>query len=236
MRLSTSTFSYLQFGVITGIVLLCTANYVLAAFFEQSGLRIIAILDVGTEASLPTWFSVLNLSLASVLAAGLAVAHRGQPGWLAPYWLLLALLMLGLSLDESVQMHEKLLKTGANLAPQLPQIASHGWVVLGALFTLACGLLFLPFLWRLPRRLAAGMCIAGAVYVAGALGLESFGAVADYHGWLAREDLLYQLRRIGEEGLEMYGIALFNCILYAQWAAWRLTFTATSGYKKTLGE
>ena len=30
-----------------------------------------------------------------------------------------------------------------------------------------------------------------------------------------KEDLIYLIRRIFEEGFEMYGIALFNCTLFA---------------------
>lgn len=211
LALSSQRFTQLQVIVVAGLLLAAVLDLLISQAMGVTSLR---PLRVGAEASLPTWFSVLNLTLASGLAAVLAGAAHGHTRWLAVFWGLLAALMLLLSIDESVQIHEQLLEQGASLAPGLPALHSHGWVVLGALFVIAAGALFVPFLIRLPRLLMVRLVVAGGLFVFGALGVESFGAVADYYDWLEREDLAYELRRVVEEGCEMFGIVLFNRALY----------------------
>lgn len=213
LALSSRRFTQLQALAVASLLLAAVLDLLIAQALGATSLR---PLRVGAEASLPTWFSVLNLTLASGLAAVLAGAAHGHTRWLAAFWALLAALMLLLSIDEAVQIHEQLLKQGAALAPGLPALHSHGWVVFGALFVMAAGALFLPFLMRLPRQLMIRLIIAGGLFVFGALGVESFGAVADYYDWLDREDLAYELRRVVEEGCEMFGIVLFNRALYME--------------------
>ena len=215
LTLTARRFTQFQCLAVAVMVLAALLNLLIA---EALGVTSLRPLRVGAEDGVQTWFSVLNLTLASGLALVLAIATRGQPRWLMAFWGLLAALMLLLSLDEAVQIHEQLLEQGAALAPGLPQLHSHGWVILGALFVGGAGLLFLPFLWRLPRRLMVRLVVAGGVFVFGALGVESFGALADYYDWLAREDVAYKIRRIVEEGCEMLGIALFNRALYIECA------------------
>ena len=213
LALSSRRFTQLQVVAVACLLLAAVVDLLVAQAMGVTSLR---PLRVGAEASLPTWFSVLNLVLASGLAAVLAVAAHRHTRWLAAFWGLLAALMLLLSIDESVQIHEQFLEQGAELAPGLPALHSHGWVILGALFVMAVGAMFLPFLMRLPRSLMIRLIVAGGVFVFGALGVESFGAVADYYDWLEREDLAYELRRVVEEGCEMFGIVLFNRALYIE--------------------
>lgn len=213
LALSSRRFTQLQALAVSILLLAAVVDLLIAQAMGVTSLR---PLRVGAEASLPTWFSVLNLTLASGLALLLAVAAHSHTRWLAAFWGLLAALMLLLSVDESVQIHEQLLEHGAALAPGLPALHSHGWVILGALFVMATGALFLPFLMRLPRQLMVRLLVAGGLFVFGALGVESFGAIADYYDWLEREDLAYELRRVVEEGCEMFGIVLFNRALYVE--------------------
>lgn len=216
LSLSSRSFAWLQVGVVSFLLLLAVVDLLVAEFSSLGSLR---PLRVGAEASLPTWFSVMNLTLAALLACAVAFSERAHSSRLWPYWLSLAALMLLLSLDESVQIHEQFLDQGAALAPGLPQIHSHGWVLFGAIFAVAMALAFAPFLLNLPRPLMVRIVVAGGVFVFGAVGVESFGAVADYYGWLEREDLAYELRRVVEEGCEMFGIVLFNCALYGHCAS-----------------
>ena len=213
MALTSRRFTQLQVIAVAALLLAALLNLLIAQALGVTSLR---PLRVGAEASLPTWFSVLNLTLASGLAVVLACAAHSHTRWHAGFWALLAALMLLLSIDEAVQIHEQLLEQGAALAPGLPALHSHGWVIFGALFVMAVGALFVPFLMRLPRQLMIRLVVAGGLFVFGALGVESFGAVADYYDWLEREDLAYELRRVVEEGCEMFGIVLFNRALYIE--------------------
>ena len=68
-------------------------------------------------------------------------------------------------------------------------------------------------------RLAGLILLAGAIYVTGALGFEAVGGLMLKYGIAQdRMDFIYEMRRIVEEGLEMVGIAFFNCTLFAQLA------------------
>ena len=59
--------------------------------------------------------------------------------------------------------------------------------------------------------------IAATIFISGAVGFEYLGAVMLETGMVeSRNDIAYLIRRIFEEGFEMYGIALFNCALYRE--------------------
>jgi len=227
IRLTARQFARLQFGAVALIVAIGTLNYLVPAAFP-SATRELDVLDVGTEPSLPTWFATLNLFLAGGLAAILARARQLNDEGLVGQWWAIAVLMCALSIDESAAVHERLVRFGAELAPGLPQIASHAWVIFGAGFVVAAGIFFAPLLWRSAPPLRARLIVAGAVFVTGALGAEVFGAIADHYGWLDRQDLAYKMRRIVEEGAELAGVALFNRAVYDELSARGATVRAAS--------
>ena len=66
---------------------------------------------------------------------------------------------------------------------------------------------------KLPKRTALAFLLAGGVFVTGAIGFEFAGAVMIHTDFAQRGDLIYNLRRVLEEGCEMYAIAIFNCTL-----------------------
>ena len=78
------------------------------------------------------------------------------------------------------------------------------------------GGIFLPFLHKLPNKLAIRLLVAGAMFLTGALGFEFVGALMFFTEYAVRGELVYELRRIAEEGFEMLGIAYFNCVLFRE--------------------
>ena len=65
---------------------------------------------------------------------------------------------------------------------------------------------YLPFLYHLPRIFAVLFLLSGAIYVSGAIGLEMIsGKYIDDHG----RDLIYRLIATVEEAFEMFGAWLF---------------------------
>ena len=50
------------------------------------------------------------------------------------------------------------------------------------------------------------------------------GALMQYTNFAVPGDLVYELRRIGEEGCEMIGIAYFNIVIISELTGNQLTF------------
>ncbi|MGI9288758.1 MAG: hypothetical protein ACR2P1_25450 [Pseudomonadales bacterium] len=182
--------------------------------------RLLRLLDVQAEQSVPTYFSVLNLLFSAILILVIYKNIRlmGQAG--AAYWLLLALIFLGLSFDESASLHEKLGKLQEILVQRdimPPILETHRWLPFGVAFVIAVGVVFFPFLRNLPRDTLAYFLFSGFIFITGAIGFEFLGAVMLKTGFVSsKSEPIYLLRRIFEEGFEMYGIACFNCALYRE--------------------
>lgn len=195
----------------TLLLLLCTAAYVARdAFGYFWGLGLVRFLDVGTEESLPTLFATLNLLLGALLAY---FVYRSAALWRRS-WLALSLLLLYMGVDEACQIHESLVPS---LLPRVfgpdGQPMQRSWLPFGIGAVLVVGILFLPFLRSLPRATARSFFVACLLFLTGAVAFELIGNAMLHRGF-ARTDLIYNLRRIVEEGLEMYGIVILNVALF----------------------
>lgn len=220
LRFTVDRFARWQWGVMGGILALGLTSYLFTAWTGYGNLLgFLRLLDVGQESSLPSWLSTFNLLLAAILAALIwqlpQPGQEGRGGWAAT-----AGLLLFMSLDEGAAIHEVLNEVqrwlvDRQLSPDW--FGSHPWLVLGAPLAALVGSLFLPFLWRMPRHLAGRLILAGGVFLGGAVGLEGAGAVMESAG-IDRESLLYDLRRIAEEGLEMVGVVILNLTLFSELA------------------
>lgn len=218
LKLSPSLLARWQWGLVIALLLACLGAYIFGAATGHLNLfGLIRLLDVGQEQSLPSWFSTFNLLFAAVLAAGIwrtdTAAPEGRAGWGAT-----AALLLFMSLDEGAAIHEILNDVQRYLsARQLTPdwLPSHPWLVLGAPLALLVGMLFVPFLWRMQRALAARLIAAGFIFLGGAVGMEAMGAVMESAG-IPRDSLLYNLRRVAEEGMEMAGVVVLVLTLHRE--------------------
>ena len=219
LELSTRQFLRWQFSLIGLVLFSGLAAYTFTAFTGYGSLLgTLRLFDVGDELSFPSLFSVANLGLAALLTAWLWRCPPGPEGRRAWGWL--ALVMLFLALDEGAGIHETFNTIQTHLAAEglTPAwFASHPWLVLGAPLALIVGALFLPFLLRMPRRLAAHLVGAGSLFLGGAVGMEAVGAEMESSG-VDREAFIYDMRRLLEEGLEMSGIAWYNITIWNQLA------------------
>ena len=170
----------------------------LAAKSEIGSDQVRRIFNVDEEVSIPTWFSVLQLIAASLILGFIAIIRAVLHDRFAAHWGLLALVMLGLSLDEAAGIHE----AGA----QVLKTAGFGgeWVILGGLFAVAVAVFFARFLLALPRPIALLFVLAGAVMLAGAIGLESLHLTM----WTRDPSFTGGLVPASEEFLERTGIAI----------------------------
>jgi len=229
-NIKLNDFIKVQFGLVSLILLLGLLSYIftyLTGFGSLLGH--ITLLDVGAEQSIPTYFSVINLLFASILLYVLFRHEKINMQKGTNYWLFLSILFLILSTDESVSIHENFGHLYNYLAQNniIPDIfETHGWLVFGIPFVVIFGLGMIPFLKLLPRATRYYFIFAGAVFVIGAVGFEYLGDVMLSTGFVeSKADFIYLMRRIFEEGFEMYGIAIFNCALYREIVNKKITLT-----------
>lgn len=157
--------------------------------------------DVGREINLPTWFSAGLWITAGILAgyfARRASRHRGS-------WALFCAVCMVFSIDETLEMHERLDVLGSELGRYLPLQLGFTWVIPGVLIAGLIGLSLLRMVLGLPRTSRAGLLSAGIIFVAGGVGVETLS------GLFVQGDTLpwqFFLLTLVEESLEMTGIAL----------------------------
>jgi len=175
-----------------------------------------ALFDLDSDSSIPTWFSSLGLLACSVLLWLNARIDGSGKDWLRWQWHILAIVFLVLSIDEVARLHEVLgTLVGQELVPAVSDrsggVLSYEWLVAGIAFTGLLALAYIPFLYRLPWRVALGFMVSGCVYVGGAALMESFnGHIGHTSGYTAP---LYLFGTVVEETLEMSGVALFAHVL-----------------------
>ncbi|TIC87035.1 hypothetical protein [Crenobacter intestini] len=169
---------------------------------------------VDEEYNLPSVFSFLDMLFAALL---LLLQARLEPAArLKRYWTGLGCVFVYLAFDELLQIHERL---GPIMRAEFG--VTHGvfyfaWLLAVLPLVAVFGLVYLRFLLWLPRRLAWGLVLAGAVFLCGAVGVEMFG------GWYSEQygetNLGYKLITTLEEGCEMFGVLLLVRLMLHQLA------------------
>lgn len=162
--------------------------------------------DLSTEANLPTWWSaVLLVGLAALFALAGALHHAGGGAPRGrPYWLLAGVALV-LSIDEAIALHEEVLGEVGDQLVDGGGLLHFTWVVPGLVLAVVVGIAVLRASAALPAPVRRGLVLGGAVFLAGALGVEAIsGAVFDARG----HDRLYLLATTVEEGLELAGVLI----------------------------
>ena len=211
----------MQLLLVSTTLALCSAVSALAAMSGHKGLLGFGrLFDVGSEFSIATFVSTLNLLLASLLLYLLYRSRRDAGSADFRCWQLLSLLFFGLAMDESISIHENFAKVYHFLVERgwfPPIMDSHEWLPFGVLFVVVAAAVFLPQLRKVNFETAKLMVLAGFVFVTGAVGFEYLGAVMLETGFVAsKNEPVYIARRLFEEGFEMYGIVLFNWAIYRE--------------------
>ncbi|MQA95164.1 MAG: hypothetical protein GEV11_11165 [Streptosporangiales bacterium] len=168
------------------------------------------LFNVGAEANLATWWNnTLLLAVAGMaIAAAVLSGRSARPGPVA--WLGLAVAAALLSIDETVQLHERLTDVGRawvrTLAIPFP---TYTWVLPGGILAAAATVGAVLWARRFPRDLRYGLLGALAAYLTGALLVESF------NGWARRNglDVIYALGTSLEECLEMSACLLALAVI-----------------------
>lgn len=160
---------------------------------EELPWLLLQLFDLDEENNIPTWFSSFLL----LNNAFFLYLYSGKEGLQKQFhWSLLAAGFLLLAIDEVAGLHESF-----NSAIDI------SWAIPGAILVLFVGVMFVPFLLSLPRRLALLFILAGFLYVSGAIVVELLSEDME------SETLTYSLVVAVEEGLEMIGALLFLFVL-----------------------
>lgn len=204
-----------SFGVI--VAALVTAHILFFVIRIATGhdyvLGVAPLFDLDHENNIPTWYQSIALLICATLLAWVAYLHRVQRAGDSHSWAFLAAVMLLLSVDEMASIHEKIdYLVDASVHPSFP--FRPAWVLPGLLFTAIVGLFLLRWLMRLPERTRNRFLLAGAVFLLGAVGMESLEAwsargILSFPGPSSSGQIWEFLLLTAEEGLEMIGVVLF---------------------------
>lgn len=218
-RLNARTISTLLWSVLAVIVVLATARELYVGYYGTgTALKDLRHFALDSERSLPSWYENLSMAAAAMLLGLIALLARDNDRQNRLHWSALAILFLFLSVDAAVSFHEITVKPLRN-GFGLDGIFYYSWVILAAPLTLGVALACIPFLLRIPRRTAAGMFLAGAIFVGGALGTELIcGYLASSSGL---ETPQYKAVAALQEIMEATGLTLFNVTLLGHLAASR---------------
>lgn len=142
----------------------------------------VRLINVGSELSVPTWYSATLLLLCSVLFATITLAKKQHGDRRALLrWGFLSLIFLYLSLDDMLTLHERisstLLQPGLHALGYEPGgFLSYPWVILYAPLVLLFVLVYLRFWLNLPARVRFLFLVAGVLFVGGGFLTEMFNA------------------------------------------------------------
>ena len=195
-------------GSITVLLLLAHLAVQLVRFIwgHPYAQGLVPMFDLDQENNIPTFYSSSLLLLCSGLIAIIAVFKKRQRDSFARQWVILAIIMLYLSVDEASSIHE-LLSLVTNRFIDARGFLYHSWVIPGAAFVAVFSALYWRFVWHLPVRTRCLFLASAFVYLTGALVLELWGGRQNHlHG---RNNMTYGMFVMLEEGLEMTGAIMF---------------------------
>jgi len=164
------------------------------------------LFDLDGEANVPSWFQSLVLFSCALRSRYVAWIRIGLGDPWVVHWKVLSILLLFLSLDEAVSLHEMA------AAPLRTWLGASGpfffaWVLPGAILALIVALAFARFMFHLTPRVRLHFVLAGILYLTGAVGMELLGGYLS-SPWDPQREWAYLLAMTTEEVLEMIGAAV----------------------------
>lgn len=161
------------------LVLVCVAMLLIAIYAalgvvqaRTGGSFPVPLFDLDAELTLGSWYSSALLLIAALLLSLVALVTGSRGGRDTRWWAGLAGGFVLLSLDEGIDLHNRLTTPVAGALGLEDGALRSAWVlpaIVGVLVTLG---VFVPFLRRLTPRLRGMLLLCASVYVLGAVGLE----------------------------------------------------------------
>jgi len=155
------------------------------------------------ETSIPTYFSSLLLLISSVLFALIARLKQLSNSSYKYHWILLSVIFLLMSVDETASLHEQLNKP-MRLMFNPSGILLFAWVIVAIPLVILFLIAYLRFFFHLPRKTKILFALATGLYIGGAIGFELIGAgLVSQSGF---HNLIYFIIAIIEESMEIVGL------------------------------
>lgn len=177
LQLSTKTIVK-SLSVLAG--LLAILHIISLVADHQFGNRITSVMvekfSMENEGNFPTYFSAFILFFAAVLfgiiSKGLRLSKK--PEW--QYWSGLSLIFVFLSLDEAIQIHEKLDTDLIWSSFETYDLLAWPWVILYGALAMLIMIVYFKFWWDMPIKYRLSFGLAALLYVGSALGFEMLEA------------------------------------------------------------
>jgi hypothetical protein len=165
------------------------------------------IVDVASEANVWTWANVVVLLTAGYthLLAAYFRWRLGKPAVLS--WIMTALILFALSLDDLAGIHERLEYWGRALGGGTG-LTRFAWIIPGSAIALVIIGLFGLMIVRTDGRARRFLTVGLSSFFLGAIGMEAFGG---HILTLEGNGYLYRLTYHFEEMLEAIGASLLLC-------------------------
>ena len=175
--------------------------------FENDFLQeLVRQFDVSREKNIPTWYSSMALIGSSLLLGFIAFAKKTAKAPYAGHWSALSIIFVYLSIDEAAVIHERLNQPLRQMLG-IGDVVLDSWVLFGAVFVTIGFLVYVKFLIHLPKKTRCLFLGAGAIFVGGALGVESVNTY--FKRLYGDETLIFATLTSVEEFFEMAGIIVF---------------------------
>jgi len=176
------------------------------------------IFDLGLESNIPTFFEVFLFMLLALSAYFCGIVDRNKGFHRREYlpWIFASILLLFLSIDEMVQIHEQLTDPIRQIL-NVDGFLYFAWIIPYVVVLSFLAFYFVPFLFKLPTK-SRTLIISGAlVFIFGAIGFEMIGAFLYSSG--ASGNVSYIIVSAFEEFFEVVGIlialkGMFNEVLF----------------------
>lgn len=197
------------------IIILCLFNIANHVLYREFGydhlLGFSRLVHFDIEGNLPSWFSTINLFIASILLFVISKSDYAKQQNQQKYWLVLTLIFIFMSFDENAMFHETI---GEIILGITGPLADFTWLgTVPYMIAIPILLMFLyKFLFALKPYFRNMFVLCGFIFCLGALGFEYLGFLNFYVGPNsdnAGDSYTYLLMNTLEESLEMFGVVLF---------------------------
>ncbi|MCB1277908.1 hypothetical protein [Prosthecobacter sp.] len=191
-------------------------------------------IDVDAEANIPTWYSSMLLEILAVIA--FAISNYDIPAQKTG-WRGISLILFLMGMDEVASIHNMPSRRLSEMLGLEGGYMMNAWVLPAVIVCVVLGVIYLPFIWRLPSWLKRGLIVASVAYLMGAVGLEVLSSKLEYvagglkYDGLKFYSLRFELCAVAEEIYEYVGIlaAMAALLKHASNLGARLTLDFAGG-------
>jgi hypothetical protein len=131
----------------------------------------VRLFHVTGEGNITSWFSSLLLLFSAIVLLVVAKACSSQGGPYVRHWFVLFIIFAFLALDEAASIHELSIDPLRNLL-NLSGIFHFAWVIIAIPLVLLFVIVYIRFLFHLPKDTRWLFIAAGLLYVFGAMGMD----------------------------------------------------------------